>query len=164
MEIRRNLDVPIVFFISMDLFRLVVDYVNYSWIHLSKVFNYFNKKISFLQYKWPYHLHYCDDWSPRLKSLFPSIVHLNNISHHFCFDVLGSIPAEFYKQSRIVYFCTSMMTYVMYAAFSSYAIILMMNKKYDLPFSGLKSLIQDSSYRVVASNNSLAHKYFQVYS
>ncbi|XP_016839123.2 glutamate receptor 2-like [Nasonia vitripennis] len=73
----------------------------------------------------------------------------------------GCVPAELHNRSRLIYICTSMFSWVILIAFSSNAIFLMMNKKFILPFTGLRSLIQDSKYEVVAFSGSMVHKDFK---
>lgn len=74
----------------------------------------------------------------------------------------GCVPAELHNRSKIIYLCTSMFSWFILIAFSSHAIYLMMNKKFVLPFTDLKNLIQKSKYHVVAFSGSMVHRNFEV--
>lgn len=73
-------------------------------------------------------------------------------------------PYNLHKKYKIIYLCISMFSWVLLIAFSSNAIFLMMNKKFILPFTDLKSLIQKSTYNVIAFDGSMIHQNFQVIS
>ncbi|XP_058805859.1 glutamate receptor ionotropic, kainate glr-3-like [Phymastichus coffea] len=89
-----------------------------------------------------------------------------NLQDHIIYTIAiassqGFVPPEVHKKSRIIYICTSMFSWIILIAFSSHAIYLMMNRKYVLPFAGLKDLIQTTKYDVIAFNGSMVHQDFE---
>ncbi|XP_023248568.1 uncharacterized protein LOC106638147 [Copidosoma floridanum] len=73
----------------------------------------------------------------------------------------GATSSELEDKSKLIYLCTNMFSWLIIIAFSSHAIYLMMNKKSNLPFTDLKSLIQNSKYGVVAFSGSMVHQQFE---
>lgn len=70
----------------------------------------------------------------------------------------GYIPQEFYDRFKILSLSKSIFAWLMSIAYSSQLIYRMANRTFRLPFTDMKSLFNQTSYKLVISSGSMVYE------